>query len=419
MLELEIDHLGAGGDGVATAEGKAWYVPFTAPGDRVQAEPGEKRGRGQTATLTAITQPAPIRQQPACRHFGTCGGCSLQHIDGDWLADWKRQRLEEALTRAEVVFPPINPTVSSPPRSRRRVEFVAAKRKKGVMIGYHLRRSHQIFDVGECPLIDADLLALVKPLRAMLPTVMPRNSQARLTLTRTLNGTDLLITANLDLDLGVRETLASFAADHDLSRISLYHETDKLLEVVAARKPAAIPLGSGQVNIPPGAFLQATREGEQALTDLMLDHLPEKQDVVDLFSGCGSFSLPAAPHCKSLHAIEGDAALTEALQSGANKSRINLTSETRDLFRRPLMAEELNAYDVVIIDPPRAGADAQCEQIAGSGVKKVIFISCNPASFARDAKTLQDGGYRIETLTPVDQFLWSSHVELFATFIRK
>ena len=210
MLELKIDHIGTNGDGIAYQDGQTYYVPFTAPGDSITAEKKEKRGNGFTADLIEIVSPSPDRIEAKCRHFGTCGGCSLQHMSDPFIADWKQKRIQEALKRVGLEEIEIAATVTSSPASRRRVEFVAAKRKKGVMVGYHMRRSHQIFDVGDCPLLLPQLMSVVKPLRGMLPSVMARNSQVRLTLTATANGPDLLITGDIQVDLNVREILAEF-----------------------------------------------------------------------------------------------------------------------------------------------------------------------------------------------------------------
>jgi len=220
MLELLIDHIGAQGDGIAYKDGQAYYVPFTAAGDTVRVEAGEKRGNGQSAQIAEIVHPSPDRQKAECRHFGTCGGCNLQHLKPASLSQWKTEKLRTILQQAGIEDVKINPVEVSPARSRRRVEFVASKRKKGVMIGYHVRKSHQVFDVGECPLIHPELLSLVKPLRQMLSQFLPRNSKARLTLTHTLGGPDLLIACTVTPELEQREILAEFANQHGLSRIS-------------------------------------------------------------------------------------------------------------------------------------------------------------------------------------------------------
>ena len=366
--------------------------------------------------MVELQTPSPLRKKAACKHFGTCGGCSLQHIDDATLANWKKDRIAEPLSRTSVAFDAIEETLTSPQASRRRVEFVAAKRKKGVMIGYHLKKSHQIFDVGECPVLSPDLLAQVKPLRLMLPSIMARNSEARLTLTSTLNGPDLLISANIELDLEVREILANFGQKQSLSRITLRNEKERFEEIVVTRKLPLIKIENFEAEISPGGFLQATAEGQETLISLMKQSVSKNQNVVDLFSGCGSFTLPAAATSKKVQAFEGNEEMVAALQKSANKYMLPVVAEYRDLFRRPLISDELNKFDTAIIDPPRAGAAAQVAELAMSRISTIIFISCNPNSFARDAKVLLDGGYQLKKVIPVDQFLWSPHVELFSIF---
>jgi len=418
MLELEITKLGAGGDGIGYHDAIPYYVPFTLPGDTVLVDVGDKRGKGFVADLQKILSPSEHRNKPECRHFGTCGGCNLQHFKAGKLADWKRGLIEETLSHADIDDVAINPTITSPAHSRRRAQFVAAKRKKGVMIGYHLRRSHQIFDVGDCPLIDPQILKLVKPLRQMLLHIMPRNSRARLTITATENGADLLITASHSIDLEAREQLAQFAQANDICRISWLDESESLLEQVAELKPAEISIGRDRTVLAPGGFLQATQQGQETLIRMTMEQITDGASVLDLFAGGGSFAIPAAHKAKNVLAVENDEELVFSLQNAANKAMLPIKTETRDLFRRPLVSVELNKFDTVIIDPPRAGAAAQVAEITQSNIQKIIFISCNPASYARDIKELIEAGYHLTEITPLDQFRWSEHVELFSVLTK-
>ncbi|WP_339715359.1 hypothetical protein [uncultured Sneathiella sp.] len=417
-VELVIDHIGASGDGVATQNGQTFYVPFTAPGDRIIATPTEARGKGQAATLEEMIAPGPDRIKPACRHFETCGGCALQHLPPEFTAEWKRQKIIESLSMAGITEAEILPTLTSTPRSRRRVEFIAAKRKKGVMIGFHLRRSHQIFDVGDCPLLAPGLLALIKPLRAMLPAVLPRNSTAKVMATMTNNGPDLVITADTELDLGMREVLAAFTAENMLARLSWRQGSNRPPEVVSARLSADISLAGVDVTLPPGGFLQASEDGERTLAAFATEALVGATHIVDLFAGVGSFTFPLADSAR-IHAVEGDAELAGGLQAAANRAIRPITTETRDLFHRPLLVDELNKYDGLLFDPPRAGAKAQAEEIAKSEIPTVVAISCNPVTFARDVALLIDGGYSLGPVRPVDQFLWSPHIEMAAVLRRQ
>ncbi|MDF2366779.1 23S rRNA (uracil(1939)-C(5))-methyltransferase RlmD [Sneathiella sp.] len=416
-VELVIDHIGASGDGIAEQDGKRFYVPFSAPGDWLRVSVLEERGNGNVAAIEEIFTPGTERIKPACRHFGTCGGCGLQHLAPDFTANWKRQRIVDCLSMAGIESAEVLETVTSPLASRRRVEFIASKRKKGVMIGFHLRRSHQIFDIGDCPVIDETLLALVKPLRALLPPLLPRNSEAKIMATITENGPDLLITAKKELDLETREALAAFTGEQKLARIAWQQSAKEIPEVIAARLPAEIRLNDVPVTLPPGSFLQASKAGETALADFARDALSEARNITDLFAGVGSFTFPLAASAR-VHAVEGDAELTASLQAAANRAILPITSETRDLFHRPLLTDELNAFDGLVFDPPRAGAKAQAEEIAKSDIPTVVAISCNPVTFARDVKALMDGGYSLDKVLPVDQFLFSPHIEMAATLKR-
>lgn len=417
IVDLTIDHVGSAGDGIAEKDGQSYYIPLTAPDDWIRASIVEERGNGILAAIEEILSPGPERTDPICRHFGTCGGCSLQHLNPSFTAQWKRQRIVDCLSMAGIEGAEILETTTCPLASRRRVEFIAAKRKKGVMIGFHLRRSHQIFDVGDCPVIDATLLALVKPLRALLPPLLPRNSEAKIIATVTENGPDLMITAKKELDLETREALAAFTAKQKIARIAWRQNTKEVSEVIAARLPAEVLLNNVPVTLPPGGFLQASKAGETALADFARNALSDARNITDLFAGVGSFTFPLAATAR-VHAVEGDEELTNSLQAAANRAILNVTSETRDLFHRPLLTDELNAFDGLIFDPPRAGAKAQAEEIAKSNIPSVVAISCNPVTFARDVKTLMDGGYKLGAVLPVDQFLFSPHIEMAAVLKR-
>ncbi|MEH6527723.1 MAG: 23S rRNA (uracil(1939)-C(5))-methyltransferase RlmD [Sneathiella sp.] len=412
-LNLTIDHIGGSGDGVAIEDGQTFYVPFAAPDDQLTVIEGEARGQGHMAEIQEILAPSPLRVQPECKHFGTCGGCSLQHLDANFTANWKRQRIVDCLSMCGITNAKIHPTISSPAHSRRRVEFVASKRKKGVMIGYHVRRSHQVFDVGDCPLVHPSLFALIKPFRSALPVLMQRNSSARITATATDNGPDILVTAEIELTLEARQLLADFATQNSLSRIAWRQKEKDIPEVVSAIKPANVQMGDIPVTLAPGGFLQATTAGEEALVAIAKEALKNCSNVVDLFAGCGSFAFPLSRLSK-VHAVDGDEELISALQRSANKNILPISTEVRDLFRRPLFTNELKNYDGLLFDPPRAGAKAQVEEIAESSVGTVVALSCNPVTFARDISHLISAGYELEFVQPVDQFLWSPHVEMIA-----
>lgn len=418
MLELIIDEIGSAGDGIARKDGTTYYVPFALPGEKVAVSEKQKRGQGVETELLEVLETSPSRKKPVCRHFGTCGGCRLQHLDDDSIADWKAEQIRRLMERSGFPSLQFNPTLSSPKNSRRRVEFSAQKRKKGAMIGYQARRTNQIFDVGECPLLVPALADLVKPLRALLSELLPRNTKARLTLTDTVNGIDLLITSNFELELEQRELLSAFAMKENLCRVHWYDDKSDYLEQVLEARPTVIDVHNYTIPFPPFGFLQATDHGQQTLVKLACEEIEKGQRIIDLFSGFGTFSLPASTIANEIHAFDSDERMIDALQRGANKAMLNVKAKRQDLFRQPITTEELAKFDTIIIDPPRAGAKAQVEEISYSNVKKVVFISCNPTSFARDAEILADGGYQIGPITPVDQFNWSPHVELFTTFTK-
>ncbi len=417
-LDLTILEIGSGGDGIAQSGGRTHYVPFTAPGEQVRARVVEEKSGGVYTELLEIKAPGPDRVKALCRHFTLCGGCAMQHLTPAFTAEWKRQRIIDCLRREGIRDTEVLATLTSPPHSRRRVEFIASRRKKSAMLGFHLRRSHQIFDIGDCPVITPSLLALVKPLRALMSELLPRKSDARLLITETEQGPDLLITADIEMNLAAREKLAGFAAEQSLARIAWRASMKDLPEVIAARLAAEVSLGGVPVLLPPGTFLQATQFGEAALGEVAMPALRDAKRIVDLFAGAGSFTLPLAA-LAPVHGVEGDAALTGALQAAANRAQRPVSTECRDLFQRPLLAAELDRYDGLLFDPPRAGAKAQSEEIAKSEVPTVVAISCNPVTFARDMAILQAGGYALGSVQPVDQFLFSPHVEMAAVLTRR
>ncbi len=418
-VDLTIDHIGAGGDGIAFLDQQTIYLPATAPGEIIKAEIGEKRGNGFEGTVLEVITSSGLRQKPICRHYDQCGGCNLQHLQDGFVDDWKRQLIVAQLARQGLSDIIVNTTITSAARSRRRIDFVASRRKKSAMVGFHQKRSKQIFDIGDCPVIRPELLNLAKPLRNLCTRVLPRNSKADVIATLSDNGVDILITSekSMELDLDLRQVLSDFAEHEDLARICWRSTGKGLVDVVSARKTPSLRMGDVDVALAPAGFLQATKDGETALANLVQTYLKDCHYIADLFAGCGSFTFPLAKHSKT-HAVDSNPDLIQSLQSSANKAVAPVTSETRDLFQRPITREELKPFDGVLFDPPRAGAKIQVEEIAASSVKNVVGISCSPGTFARDARVLIDGGYSLIEVTPVDQFRWSSHVELIGLFKR-
>jgi 23S rRNA (uracil1939-C5)-methyltransferase len=395
-----IIRIAARGDG-ATADGR--YAALAAPGDLLRAD-----GR---------IEPGPHHAEPVCRHFPKCGGCQMQHVDDLAYAAYLTDRIVGALAGQGLEVPEMRAPHISPPRSRRRASMRAERRGKQVLIGFNEGGAHRIVDMRQCEVIYPDLFALVQPLRALLPGLMRDKRAADIRMTLTDQGVDVLIAGVEAEGLTAVEAVADFAARHKLARLSLdegYGPTARW-----EPDPVTVTLGGLAVPLPEGAFLQATPDGEAVLVAAVQAGLGKAANVADLFAGLGTFSFAAGETGRGkVHAVEGARALVLALQSAANRAGRSVTSEHRDLFRRPLMVAELAQFDAVIFDPPRAGAPDQVAQVAASAVPILVAVSCNPATFARDAKILIAGGYQIDWIQPVGQFRWSTHVELAARFSR-
>lgn len=415
-LRATIDHLGAQGDGVAlTAEGPV-YVPLTAPGDVVDLWIDRARRGAPVAALEAVVEKSPSRRDPVCRHFGQCGGCALQHLAPDLYDSFAAMRIGAALAHQGIAGVPMAQTAASPLQSRRRLALKALRTPKGVLLGFLKRQSHHLVDIKECPVALPELVALFAPLRALLLESLPLRQPASITLTMTATGIDLLLDLPARLELALRERLAAFADRHDLAALHLLEGGAP--EPVVIRRQPMMDFDGLRITLPPGGFVQATAAGEAALLQAVRDWAEGASAALDLFAGIGAFAAPLARRMPVL-AIEGARDPMAALTQSARRLGLHgLRTAHRDLFRRPLVGEELHPYDLVVIDPPRAGAAAQFAALAGSRVKTVAAVSCNPNTFARDARTLLDGGYRLLEIRPVDQFLFSSEVELAALFRR-
>jgi 23S rRNA (uracil1939-C5)-methyltransferase len=395
-LEEPIVRLAARGEGV-TASGR--YVPLTAPGDLV----------GPDGEVTA----GPHHQRPPCRHFPECGGCQLQQVDDAAFAAYLGDRIASALAAQGLPAPDIRRAHLSPPNSRRRASLKAERRGKAVLLGFHAEGSHRIVDMRECHILRPELFALVAPLRALLGTLLGPRAGGGVAMTLADQGVDLLLDRVEADSLAATEALAAFAREHRLARLGL--DDGYGAQTRWEPEPVTVTLGGVPVPLPPGGFLQATREGEAALVAAVRAAVGDATTVADLFAGLGTFALSLDGR---ILAAEGarDAAL--ALKAAANAVQRPLFVDHRDLFRRPYTAAELSRVDAVVLDPPRAGAREQVAALADSTVPRLAYVSCNPATFARDAKTLVDGGYRLDWVQPVGQFRWSTHVELVGAFSR-
>jgi len=406
---VDIVRLAARGDGV-TADGR--FVPATVPGDKVRfGVPGTPAVLDQSVEVL----PGPDHATPPCRHFPDCGGCQLQHVTDPAYARWVTARIVAALDAARVPVGQVEPIALSPPRSRRRASLRALKRGGKLTLGFNADSSHRIVDIHECHVLTPSLFALVAPLRLLLRAALKDGEGAGITLTDSDTGIDLLLANVGARSLAEIERLTGFATTHDLARLSV--ENAEGVETVTEARPPLLRFGGVPVILPPAPFLQATREGEAALQAAVVAAVGAAGTVADLFCGLGTFALPLAATARVLAADASGSAI-DALTMAARTSGRKLLVENRDLFRRPLSAAELAKFDAVVFDPPRAGATAQVAALAASSVGRVVAVSCNPNTFARDAAMLGDGGYRLERLWPVGQFRWSTHVELVAQFSR-
>lgn len=410
LVELEITRLGDQGDGVALLDGVPLHVPWTLPGERVRA-----RRAGKHAAPVAWLVRSPDRAEPACPHFGRCGGCTLQHVPPDRYRALKRERVVTALARAGLHDQVIGELIVTLPHSRRRATFAARHHDGAIMVGFNERLSHQVVDVTDCAILRPELMQLLPRLREVLPTLAPRRATLDITATLTDSGIDLLIAGLPEPDAKARERLSAFA--RGLARLSVRHER---LELIALHRAPMLHFGGIAVEPPPGAFLQASAEGEAAILAAVRDGVGKARRVADLFAGCGTLTFPLAADAQA-HAVDGAADQIAAIESALRRASLSgrVTTERRDLARRPLLPDELKRFDAVVFDPPFAGAATQATQLARSDVKRIVGVSCNPATFARDAATLAAGGYRLERVTPIDQFLWSPHVEVVGVFVKR
>ena len=395
---IEIVRLGARGDGV-TADGR--FVAATVPGDRVRfTDPPE-------------VEPGPAHATPPCRHFPECGGCQMQHVGDAAYVDWVAARIQSALSAARVPVGAWEPVALSPPRSRRRASLRAVKRGSQLTLGFNAEASHRIVDIRECHVLLPELFALVAPLRRVLGALLKDGQGAGVSLTASDTGVDILLAGVAAERLADIEQLNTFAQTCDIARLSV--ESGRGVETLVEARPPLIRFGGVPVLLPPAPFLQATRDGEAALQAPVSGACVDARTVADLFCGLGTFALPLSAAAR-VHAIDSDRDAAAALKAAAH-GRAMLVDH-RDLFRHPLTVDELAVFDAVVFDPPRAGAAAQVAMLAASRVPKIVAVSCNPNTFARDAATLTQGGYRLERLWPVAQFRWSTHVELVASFRR-
>ncbi|MFT6774644.1 MAG: 23S rRNA (uracil1939-C5)-methyltransferase [Paracoccaceae bacterium] len=413
LIEIEIDRLGHRGDGVGAHDGAEVFAPFTLPGDHIRGALA-----GGRIDAPEILRASPDRVTAPCPAFGTCGGCSLQHASAPFLAAWTRDQIAEALRARGFADADIEirETQTSPDRSRRRATLSGRRTKKTSIIGFHERAGTEIVALADdCILLRPEIMAARADLETLVGLTATRNGEVRLAVTVTINGLDIDVTGMRDIDANARMVLARLSRDAAWARLTLDGDP------VAENRVPLQRFGRAEVAPPPGGFLQATAEGEAALVAAVREAVGKAPKVADLFCGAGTFALPLAERAEVL-AVEGDAALLRAMEAGWRKAGGGLrriASMQRDLFRRPMLAQELRKVSAVVIDPPRQGAEAQTRALAGAALERIAAVSCNPATFARDARILVDAGWKMLWIQPVDQFRWSPHAELAACFAKE
>jgi 23S rRNA (uracil1939-C5)-methyltransferase len=405
---IDIARLGAQGDGIADTASGPVFVPYALPGERVQAEV-----HGERARLIAVMAASPDRIAPVCRHFTHCGGCAVQHLRAPAYLAWKREMVAAAFASRGIFAPVVN-VASVGLGARRRASFSARRTGRGVVLGFFEAKSIEIVDLQECPVTASAIVKALPGLRRMIEPLMSKRSPARIVVTLASNGLDVAIEdVPADPKPEAREFLAHQAAVLKIARLTLAGDTLYQATVPAVR------FGEANVVLPARSFLQAAAVAEAEMVRIVTAAVADAKRVVDLFCGMGTFTFPIAQRAPVL-AVDGDKQAVSALQSAANRTPGLKPIETkvRDLFREPLSARELAGFDAAVFDPPRAGAATQAASLVDSPVVTVVAVSCNPATLARDARILIDGGFKLEKVTPIDQFLFSPHIEAVAIFRR-
>ncbi|MGJ4965017.1 class I SAM-dependent RNA methyltransferase [Bradyrhizobium sp. HKCCYLRH3061] len=411
MVErLVIDQVGHRGDGVSLSSGEALYVPYTLAGETV--ETAVVPGHPDRRKLLAVETASPERIAPFCAHFGVCGGCAIQHWMPGPYQQWKRNIIVETL-RAAKVDCDVADLIDAHGAGRRRATFHARMGTHDVLrVGFSAANSHDIVPIDRCPILDPALDGALEAAWALAEALKPTGKPLDIQATATSNGLDIDIRGSGPLPPPRIAALSRLAEQHRLARLTRHGE------LVLMRNAPVVTMGTAQVTLPPGSFLQATVQGEETLAQLVMERTGKARHVADLFCGVGPFALRLATRAR-VTAMDNDAGAIAALQKAAGTPGLKpIKAEARDLFRRPLMPPELRDIDAVVFDPPRQGAQAQARQLAASKAPVIVAVSCNVTTFARDVRMLIDGGYKLETVVPVDQFRHTPHVELVARLVR-
>jgi len=408
---LTIDHVGHFGDGVALIDGASVYVPYALGGETVDVLPSP--GHDDRRSLAHVIEASPERIDQFCPHFGTCGGCAIQHWQDSAYRNWKRQLVVDTLTHAGLACE-VEDLIDAHGTGRRRITMHARQSQQGVLrVGFAAAGRHEIIAIDHCPILDPAMHGAVEVASDIAELLKPVSKPLDIQITAANNGLDVDVRGSGPLNTAMLSALSKLAAKHDLARLTRHGE------LVIMRRPPVMRIGKAEVTLPPGSFMQPTLAGEESLAGLAIALCKGAKHVADLFCGFGPFALRLAEKFK-VAAFDSDAGAVAALQHAVKNTQglKPIKAEARDLFRRPLMPQEFRDVDCVVFDPPRQGAQAQSQQLAASKIAQVVAVSCNPATFARDARILLDGGFKLDSVTPVDQFRHTPHVELVARFRR-
>lgn len=404
MAELHIQAIGALGDGVAKIGKDTVFVARTIAGETVRAS-----GNTPNLELVEVVKSSPDRVEPPCPQFETCGGCSLQHLATPAYLSWKRGLVENAFLQAGIDVK-VDPCISTPANSRRRVSLSAKREGNDIALGFHRRNSHDLVDISSCAIMLPNIEAALQALRDLLASVIKGKEEVQVLVTAANNGMDLDFTLPEPLNETMTASFVRSFARAPFLRASINRE------VVAEQEKPFVQFGAAKVALPPGGFLQAVAQAEQEMAAMVCDHLKKSKRVADLFCGSGTFALRLAEHAH-VHGVEVDIMATEAVKGAKSDGKLKpVTVINRDLHQLPLTVSELKPFDGLCLDPPRAGAELQIREIAKSSITKVAYVSCNATTLARDAAHLINGGFKLNRIVPVDQFVFSHHVEVVALF---
>lgn len=413
-INVEIQDIGASGDGIGNFEGQKVFVPYTISGETVTARI-VKVGKDQIkAELLTVEKESEERREPPCPHFTHCGGCNLQHIQEESYYSFKEKLLQTAVRRAGYEGSVIEPMIRIGAGTRRRANFKLSIHGGKVEMGFFEEQSRTVSDIQQCMVLDEAISRCILPLKNIIAKVGAKAALKEVSVTLSDTGLDIVFFAQLEPLLYELDLLGDFAREHNISRIS-WKSPGGLLTVISQR-PVEIVFGEARVEMPVESFIQATRQGQEVIIQEVLAATAGKKNIVDLYAGCGTYSFPLAAQAK-VHAVEGDRAMVKAITKAASQFYMGkVTVEKRDIYAFPLMGDEIACFDAAIINPPRNGASTQVEAIAASSIPVVVMVSCNPATFARDARILKEAGYRLNKVVGVDQFYLSHHLELVAVF---